>query len=158
MFSWRIEWTFGFLILILFQFLSAVSALFFLFLMYAVIYLLYYWNSLFILIFVTTCKFVGLYTLYNSIDCMRMIMCLMLNWWCGRLVTRRTYCVTATHVEFQKSQVWEIMGAEFTRSNVHTAGGISIRFPRLSRIRDDKSVKQATDLPQLLVGRPFIIF
>ena len=55
------------------------------------------------------------------------------------------------HVVFQKSQVWEIMGAEFCRSNVHTAGGISIRFPRLSRIRDDKSVRQATDLSQLLV-------
>ena len=65
--------------------------------------------------------------------------------------TRRNY--SAARVVFQKSQVWEIMGAEFTRSNVHTAGGISIRFPRLSRIRDDKSVKQATDLPQLLVSR-----
>jgi len=59
--------------------------------------------------------------------------------------------VTERLVAFQKSQVWEITGAEFSRSNVHTAGGISIRFPRLSRIRDDKSVKQATDLPQLLV-------
>jgi len=66
--------------------------------------------------------------------------------------TRRIYCVTAMYVAFQKSQVWEITGAEFSRSNVHTAGGISIRFPRLSRIRDDKSVKQATDLPQLLVS------
>ena len=54
-------------------------------------------------------------------------------------------------VFLKKSQVWEITGAEFSKSEVHTAGGVSIRFPRFSRLRDDKSVQQATDLPQLLV-------
>jgi len=69
------------------------------------------------------------------------------------LTGSRIHNTSAALAAFQKSQVWEITGAEFSQSNVHTAGGISIRFPRLSRIRDDKSVKQATDLPQLLVSR-----
>jgi DNA ligase-3 len=32
---------------------------------------------------------------------------------------------------------------------VHTAGGISIRFPRVTKIRDDKDWRTATDLPRL---------
>jgi len=68
-----------------------------------------------------------------------------------RTAQKELVYVVAGRVVFQKSQVWEITGAEFSRSNVHTAGGISIRFPRLSRIRDDKSVAQATNLPELLV-------
>ena len=38
----------------------------------------------------------------------------------------------------QNAPVWEIIGAEFTHSETHTAGGISIRFPRVTRFRDDK--------------------
>ena len=38
----------------------------------------------------------------------------------------------------QQAPVWEIIGAEFTQSETHTAGGISIRFPRVTRFRDDK--------------------
>ncbi|XP_023727317.1 DNA ligase 3 isoform X2 [Cryptotermes secundus] len=45
--------------------------------------------------------------------------------------------------------VWEITGAEFTQHEVHTASGISIRFPRVTRIRDDKTWKTATSLPEL---------
>ncbi|XP_051786734.1 DNA ligase 3 isoform X1 [Erpetoichthys calabaricus] len=45
--------------------------------------------------------------------------------------------------------VWEITGAEFSKSEAHTANGISIRFPRCTRIRDDKDWKSATNLPQL---------
>uniref|UniRef100_A0A5K3FPH4 BRCT domain-containing protein n=2 Tax=Mesocestoides corti TaxID=53468 RepID=A0A5K3FPH4_MESCO len=51
--------------------------------------------------------------------------------------------------------VWEITGAEFSRSGFHTAGtttdheGISIRFPRVTRQRPDKSWKEATDVPRL---------
>lgn len=48
-----------------------------------------------------------------------------------------------------KMPVWEITGAEFTKSNEHTASGISIRFPRITRLRDDKSAQQATDLEHL---------
>ena len=51
----------------------------------------------------------------------------------------------------QNSPVWEITGAEFTKSDHHTAGGISIRFPRMTKMRDDKSWKEATDLPRLKV-------
>ncbi|XP_067951592.1 DNA ligase 3-like [Watersipora subatra] len=47
------------------------------------------------------------------------------------------------------SQVWEITGAEFSKSDIHTADGISIRFPRVTKIRDDKDWKTATDIPRL---------
>ncbi|XP_045841917.1 DNA ligase 3 isoform X1 [Meles meles] len=49
----------------------------------------------------------------------------------------------------KKAAVWEITGAEFSKSEAHTADGISIRFPRCTRIRDDKDWKSATSLPQL---------
>jgi len=49
----------------------------------------------------------------------------------------------------KKAPVWEITGAEFSKSDVHTADGISIRFPRVTRVRDDKSWKEATDLDRL---------
>jgi DNA ligase-3 len=51
----------------------------------------------------------------------------------------------------KKTQVWEITGAEFSSSDSHTAAGISIRFPRVTRVRDDKSWKEATDLERLKV-------
>lgn len=50
--------------------------------------------------------------------------------------------------------MWEITGAEFSKSEAHTADGISIRFPRCTRIRDDKDWKSATNLPQLKVPAP----
>ena len=53
----------------------------------------------------------------------------------------------------QSMPVWEITGAEFTQRYVHTAAGISIRFPRVTKIRDDKMWKTATSLPELKVGR-----
>ncbi|XP_015736110.1 DNA ligase 3 isoform X1 [Coturnix japonica] len=49
----------------------------------------------------------------------------------------------------KKAPVWEITGAEFSKAEAHTADGISIRFPRCTRIRDDKDWKAATNLPQL---------
>ncbi|NXI74028.1 DNLI3 ligase, partial [Anseranas semipalmata] len=49
----------------------------------------------------------------------------------------------------KKAPVWEITGAEFSKAEAHTADGISIRFPRCTRIRDDKDWKTATNLPQL---------
>jgi len=45
--------------------------------------------------------------------------------------------------------VWEITGAEFTNQGVHTADGISIRFPRVTRIRPDKNWSTATSLNEL---------
>lgn len=51
----------------------------------------------------------------------------------------------------QDAPVWEITGAEFSKSEMHTADGISIRFPRMTRIRDDKDWKSATNLHQLKV-------
>ncbi|VDL89032.1 unnamed protein product [Schistocephalus solidus] len=56
----------------------------------------------------------------------------------------------------KQSQVWEITGTEFTRAGDHTAGaddagskGISIRFPRVTKLRPDKSWKEATDVARL---------
>ncbi|XP_056140714.1 DNA ligase 3 isoform X2 [Lampris incognitus] len=49
----------------------------------------------------------------------------------------------------EKAPIWEITGAEFSKSEMHTADGISIRFPRMTRIRDDKDWKSATNLHQL---------
>lgn len=49
----------------------------------------------------------------------------------------------------KKSPVWEITGAEFSFSKTHTADGISIRFPRVTKVRDDKSWKEATNLERL---------
>ncbi|KAF5401456.1 hypothetical protein PHET_05262 [Paragonimus heterotremus] len=52
--------------------------------------------------------------------------------------------------------VWEITGAEFSRASTHTANlsgdqtlGISIRFPRFTKARPDKSWKQATNVIEL---------
>lgn len=47
------------------------------------------------------------------------------------------------------SPVWEITGAEFTKAEIHTAAGISIRFPRVTKIRSDKDWKTATSLSEL---------
>lgn len=53
--------------------------------------------------------------------------------------------------------VWEISGAEFSQAEIHTANGISIRFPRVAKIRDDKNWETATTLTELLVSA-FVLF
>lgn len=55
----------------------------------------------------------------------------------------------------QKAPVWEITGAEFSQSSTHTANGISIRFPRVTRIRNDKDWQTATDLDRLNVSTAY---
>jgi ATP-dependent DNA ligase I len=49
------------------------------------------------------------------------------------------------------SPVWEITGAEFSKAELHSAAGISIRFPRVTKIRDDKTCETATSLKELKV-------
>eukprot|EP01125_Pyxidicula_operculata_P015395 TRINITY_DN5220_c0_g1_i2.p1 TRINITY_DN5220_c0_g1~~TRINITY_DN5220_c0_g1_i2.p1 ORF type:complete len:896 (+),score=176.10 TRINITY_DN5220_c0_g1_i2:14-2701(+) len=49
----------------------------------------------------------------------------------------------------KSSPVWEIAGAEFTNSTHHTANQISIRFPRMTKARDDKDWNTATSLKEL---------
>ncbi|AAL69869.1 SPV130 DNA ligase-like ptorein [Swinepox virus] len=49
----------------------------------------------------------------------------------------------------RSSPVWEITGSGFTSSSQHTANGISIRFPRFARIRNDKNWISATNLQEL---------
>ncbi|XP_037027117.1 DNA ligase 3 [Bradysia coprophila] len=48
-----------------------------------------------------------------------------------------------------KMPVFEITGAEFSKSDAHTADGISIRFPRITKQRSDKSASDATSLEEL---------
>eukprot|EP00730_Choanoeca_flexa_P003872 TRINITY_DN11529_c0_g1_i3.p1 TRINITY_DN11529_c0_g1~~TRINITY_DN11529_c0_g1_i3.p1 ORF type:complete len:850 (+),score=261.28 TRINITY_DN11529_c0_g1_i3:54-2603(+) len=47
------------------------------------------------------------------------------------------------------SFVFEITGAEFSETKHHSADGISIRFPRITQIRDDKDTTTATSLDEL---------
>ncbi|CAH2244009.1 jg2519 [Pararge aegeria aegeria] len=87
----------------------------------------------------------------------------------GCLDTHRNYWVTVTKVHTghddstlerlqkelgplmdpKKQPVWEITGTELTKANIHTAEGISVRFPRVTRIRDDKNWESATNLDEL---------
>lgn len=85
---------------------------------------------------------------YNT----QMFKMFVLNWNCSSSYWGRIYPVCSC---LQKAPVWEITGAEFSKSEMHTADGISIRFPRCTRMRDDKDWKTATNLQQLKV--PLII-
>eukprot|EP01117_Protostelium_nocturnum_P010644 TRINITY_DN3832_c0_g3_i2.p1 TRINITY_DN3832_c0_g3~~TRINITY_DN3832_c0_g3_i2.p1 ORF type:complete len:848 (+),score=249.92 TRINITY_DN3832_c0_g3_i2:325-2544(+) len=50
----------------------------------------------------------------------------------------------------KQTPVWEITATEFSNSNHHTANGISIRFPRVLKVRDDKDWASATTLAELI--------
>jgi DNA ligase-1 len=61
-------------------------------------------------------------------------------------------------VWFEPALVCEVIGAEITLSPVHTAGwdavrkgsGLAIRFPRLTRVRDDKGPADATTVQEIV--------
>lgn len=59
-------------------------------------------------------------------------------------------------VWFDPVKVVEVTGAELTVSPVHTVahnllkrGGLSLRFPRFVRFRDDKAAEQATTVQEI---------
>jgi DNA ligase 1 len=59
-------------------------------------------------------------------------------------------------VWFEPAKVVEISGADLTVSPIHTVaqdkvkkGGIALRFPRLLRLRDDKTAEQATTVSEI---------
>ncbi|KAI9016694.1 DNA ligase [Hyaloraphidium curvatum] len=72
---------------------------------------------------------------------------------------KKPYYVTPYECDlwFEPSVVWEIRGADLTLSPVHTAArglasedrGVSMRFPRFVRVRDDKGVEEATTSAEL---------
>jgi DNA ligase-3 len=61
----------------------------------------------------------------------------------------RKYLPDLIVIDPKKSPVYEIAGAEFSASNHHTAAGISIRFPRFVKLREDKDHDSATSLSEL---------
>ena len=76
--------------------------------------------------------------------------------------TKKSYYVTheSPDVWFNATEVWEIRGADLTLSPVHQAAvgritgsdrGVGLRFPRFLRIRDDKSIDDATTADNVAV-------
>lgn len=66
-------------------------------------------------------------------------------------------CTNPHQVWFEPREVWEIRGADVTLSPVYRAAighiseerGLSLRFPRFMRVRDDKSIEEATTAREL---------
>ncbi|HSU73124.1 MAG TPA: ATP-dependent DNA ligase [Candidatus Binatia bacterium] len=59
--------------------------------------------------------------------------------------------VMTPDVWFEPGLVIEVLGAEITKSPMHTAaGGLALRFPRFLRYREDKSAEEATTTREIV--------
>jgi len=65
------------------------------------------------------------------------------------LVVSKMHCPDWVANDPKAAPVWEIEGTSFSISSNHTANGISIRFPRIAKFRDDKDWNTATTLDEL---------
>ncbi|ABY65754.1 DNA ligase [Orgyia leucostigma nucleopolyhedrovirus] len=54
-------------------------------------------------------------------------------------------------VDPKRMPVWQIIGSQLTKSNSHTPDGVSVRFPRVSSVREDKNWRTASTLQQIRV-------
>ena len=52
-------------------------------------------------------------------------------------------------VLFEPGLVLEVLGAEITKSPIHSSG-LALRFPRFIRFRDDKSAEQVTTKKEII--------
>jgi DNA ligase-3 len=67
------------------------------------------------------------------------------------LVVDKTLIPDFVVIDPHNKPVWELTGAEFSASSKHTAAGISIRFPRITKDRHDKTWREATSFEALHV-------
>jgi ATP-dependent DNA ligase I len=65
------------------------------------------------------------------------------------LAVSSMHCPDWVAIDPKIAPVWEIEGTSFSISPNHTANGISIRFPRIAKFRDDKDWTTATTLDEL---------
>jgi ATP-dependent DNA ligase I len=65
------------------------------------------------------------------------------------LIVSSMHCPDWVATDPKIAPVWEIEGTSFSISSNHTADGISIRFPRITKFRDDKDWSTATTLDEL---------
>lgn len=65
------------------------------------------------------------------------------------LAVSKMHCPDWVAKDPKSAEVWEIEGTSFSISSNHTANGISIRFPRIAKFRDDKDWSTATNLDEL---------
>ncbi|QWO71564.1 DNA ligase 3 [Orgyia pseudotsugata single capsid nuclopolyhedrovirus] len=65
------------------------------------------------------------------------------------LVCNRTVIPDYVAINPTLMPVWQIIGAQLTKSDYHCADGVSVRFPRVAKIREDKDWRSANTFQQI---------